>query len=127
VSWLRKVLGSGFELVTRDPGYVLVADPALIDVHQFRELVAAAAQAEDGPAVGMLLTALRLWRGRGSKYIAVLCYHGLGTTLARLGQVGEAEQNLRVAVDLYGIRGQTAEAARAREQLEELLKQQSRA
>jgi len=74
-----------------------------------------------GEAFSCYRQALDIAEACGSKYIAVLCYHGLGTTLARLGQTSEAEQNLRVAVDLYGIHGQTAEAAQAREQLEELL------
>ncbi len=63
VSALRKLLGPGLRLVTRDPGYALVADPAAVDVHRFRALVEEAAAADDRAAAQLLRAALRLWRG----------------------------------------------------------------
>src|SRR5580658_2332839 len=63
VSALRKLVGPDFRLATKDPGYVLIADPSAVDVHRFRGLVAEAASAEDRAAADMLQSALRLWRG----------------------------------------------------------------
>ena len=63
VSALRKLLGPGMRLETREPGYVLAAPPASIDVFRFRDLVAAAADEDNSAAEGMLTEALDLWRG----------------------------------------------------------------
>ena len=61
---LRKLLGPQMRLETREPGYVLTAPPAAVDVFRFRDLVTAAAGVADGPAAeGMLAEALGLWRG----------------------------------------------------------------
>src|SRR5260370_11220444 len=52
VSALRKLLGPGMRLETREPGYVLAAEPVLVDVFRFRDLAAAAAAVggDGGPA-----------------------------------------------------------------------------
>src|SRR5712691_723431 len=64
VSALRKLLGPQMRLETREPGYVLAAPPASVDVFRFRDLVAAAAAEAGNPAAeGMLTEALGLWRG----------------------------------------------------------------
>jgi DNA-binding SARP family transcriptional activator len=61
IAQLRKVLGDGVELVTRAPGYQLLADRSLVDVTYFDDLVAQARTAPDG--VELLRSALALWRG----------------------------------------------------------------
>jgi|HubBroStandDraft_1064217.scaffolds.fasta_scaffold03683_3 DNA-binding SARP family transcriptional activator/Tfp pilus assembly protein PilF len=78
VSALRKLLGPGMRLETRDPGYMLAADPAHVDVFRFRELVAAAGAADDAAATAMLNEALGLWRGTA---LADLTHHGLPEAL----------------------------------------------
>jgi DNA-binding SARP family transcriptional activator len=66
VSALRKALGSDV-ITTRQPGYVLHADPAQIDIGRFDELRAEAraalAEGDPGAAAGKLRAALALWRG----------------------------------------------------------------
>src|SRR4051812_43018033 len=64
VSALRKVLHPRMRLVTRDPGYVLLADRDTVDVYRFHDRVAeAAADADDESAAALLRDALDLWRG----------------------------------------------------------------
>jgi DNA-binding SARP family transcriptional activator/tetratricopeptide (TPR) repeat protein len=66
VSQLRSLLGGSrdVELLTRGPGYLLRADPQLIDVHRFRTLVGRARKAADDQVkVATLDEALGLWRG----------------------------------------------------------------
>ena len=68
VSQLRKALGPGGEmLLTRAPGYVLHAEPDLIDARRFERLLAEgrAAQAAGNAerAAGALRAGLGLWRG----------------------------------------------------------------
>ncbi|MGA8114107.1 MAG: AfsR/SARP family transcriptional regulator, partial [Actinocatenispora sp.] len=54
----------GVTLQRRPAGYVLGADPATVDLHRFRQLVAEARTApDDGTARSMLDQALALWRG----------------------------------------------------------------
>ncbi|MFC0545980.1 AfsR/SARP family transcriptional regulator [Kutzneria chonburiensis] len=64
VSDLRtRLAGLGVELETHGAGYLLRADPLLVDVHRFTALVAKAGLADDEERVGLLGEALRLWRG----------------------------------------------------------------
>jgi DNA-binding SARP family transcriptional activator len=69
LSRLRQVLATGHDngrpgIVHRSGGYVLTADPASIDLHRFRRLVAnARACADDEAAAAPLEEALSLWRG----------------------------------------------------------------
>jgi DNA-binding SARP family transcriptional activator/tetratricopeptide (TPR) repeat protein len=62
VSQLRKALGAQ-AIVTRDPGYVLVAEPDSVDLHRFERLVDEARQLDPAGAAGVLREALALWRG----------------------------------------------------------------
>jgi len=59
--------GAEARLVARPPGYLLEVDPATVDWHRFRDLVArarAARQAaDDADAAGLLRRASELWRG----------------------------------------------------------------
>ncbi|MGW2014956.1 BTAD domain-containing putative transcriptional regulator [Streptomyces sp. NPDC001927] len=63
VASLRTRLDGTLHLVTRAPGYALMADRTLVDVHHMEDLVAAAQQAPDDEAVRLLDSALDLWRG----------------------------------------------------------------
>jgi ABC-2 type transport system ATP-binding protein len=69
VSCLRRVLraaraASSTELVTPGSGYMLRTDPMSVDVHRFRDLVAAAIRATGHPdRRDLLRRALSLWRG----------------------------------------------------------------
>lgn len=66
VSRLRQVLDHYRDInIRRQPaGYVLVADPLVVDLHQFRHLLGRArAAVSDADAVSLLERALRLWRG----------------------------------------------------------------
>jgi DNA-binding SARP family transcriptional activator len=62
VSKLRKQLGES-RLVTRAPGYVLLAESSEVDLAQFEQLVAKARQADPEDAAALLREALALWRG----------------------------------------------------------------
>jgi DNA-binding SARP family transcriptional activator len=63
VSALRKVLGGTLRLETRDPGYLLRGERAMVDVCRFQDLVGSAAAAGDEAAVATLRQGLDLWRG----------------------------------------------------------------
>ncbi|MEV7598052.1 BTAD domain-containing putative transcriptional regulator [Kitasatospora sp. NPDC089797] len=68
VARLRTLLDDGLRLDTRAPGYVLHADPELIDAHRLDRLLdrartAAPDRAGDDTAVPLLREALALWRG----------------------------------------------------------------
>ncbi|MFD3997604.1 tetratricopeptide repeat protein [Streptomyces sp. NPDC058548] len=61
VAELRKLLGDGLELVTREPGYLLMAEPAEVDVYRFARLRAAAA--DGGPVLPLWREAMALGAG----------------------------------------------------------------
>jgi DNA-binding SARP family transcriptional activator len=64
VSDLRtRLAGLGLELERHGAGYLLRADPLLIDVHHFTTLIAKAGLADDTERVALLDEALRLWQG----------------------------------------------------------------
>ncbi|MFD5825613.1 BTAD domain-containing putative transcriptional regulator [Lentzea sp. NPDC060358] len=64
LSRLRSLLvPEGVQIQRRPTGYVLLADPGVVDLHRFRRLVAQAAPAGDEHALELLDQALRLWRG----------------------------------------------------------------
>ncbi|GAA4537521.1 AfsR/SARP family transcriptional regulator [Amycolatopsis samaneae] len=68
VSHLRRVLRNvqgehGARILTSPPGYLLVVDPLLIDVHHARALLGRAAHARPEIASALLAEALALWRG----------------------------------------------------------------
>ena len=71
VSRLRSILepertgrGQSSVLITREPGYLLSADPATIDIHRFKMAMAEARSLADADGASQLLTeALGLWRG----------------------------------------------------------------
>jgi DNA-binding SARP family transcriptional activator len=63
VSRLRKVLGGGDRIVTRDPGYLIRVAPDELDLFRFEWLVAEADEAPPERAARLLRDALALWRG----------------------------------------------------------------
>ncbi|OBA92426.1 transcriptional regulator [Mycobacteriaceae bacterium 1482268.1] len=65
VSRLRSAIGGrGAEIARQSGGYVLTADPMLIDLHSFRQLTAGARAATDPTEADSLFeTALAMWRG----------------------------------------------------------------
>jgi DNA-binding SARP family transcriptional activator/tetratricopeptide (TPR) repeat protein len=65
VSLLRRAFAGVPEVaISRGSGrYTLSVDPAHVDLHRFRELVALARATDDDGAAGLLGTALALWRG----------------------------------------------------------------
>ncbi|MFL6144257.1 MAG: AfsR/SARP family transcriptional regulator [Labedaea sp.] len=65
ISRLRNVLtvAGGVSIAHRSGGYVLSADPASVDLHRFRRLVAHARSADDVDAAAALDESLGLWRG----------------------------------------------------------------
>jgi DNA-binding SARP family transcriptional activator len=63
VSQLRKLLGNGETIVTRDPGYLIRVAPHDLDLARFERLVEEAGQASPTDAAQLLSDALDLWRG----------------------------------------------------------------
>src|SRR5262245_7762425 len=65
VSRLRQALADGAVRIPRGAdGYLIDVDPATVDVHRFRSLIAQAHRTGDGSAAAALLDqALGLWRG----------------------------------------------------------------
>ncbi|MEV1012525.1 BTAD domain-containing putative transcriptional regulator [Micromonospora sp. NPDC049801] len=64
LSRLRSCLADGAEISRRSGGYLLSVDPAAVDLHRFRDLVAGArAVPDDEAALGRFDEALGLWRG----------------------------------------------------------------
>ena len=97
VSQLRKALGAEV-VVTRPPGYVLVADPEQIDLHRFEGLLAEARSEQPERAAELLRDALGLWRGDP---LAELAYESFAQAeIARLEELRLAALELRVDADL---------------------------
>jgi DNA-binding SARP family transcriptional activator len=63
VSQLRKLLGDGATVATREPGYLIRIEPDQVDLLRFERLVAEAGEAEAARASRLLTEALDLWRG----------------------------------------------------------------
>jgi DNA-binding SARP family transcriptional activator len=109
VSKLRKQLGES-RLVTRAPGYVLLAESSEFDLAQFEQLVAKARQADPEDAAALLREALALWRGAP---LADLEYEAFAQAeISRLEELRLGVLEERVDADL--------EAGRHRETLGEL-------
>ncbi|MCU1687535.1 MAG: putative regulatory protein [Amycolatopsis sp.] len=123
VSQLRSLLaGNGdLELLTEGPGYLLRADPQLIDVHRFRALTAQARETgEDQPRVELLDEALSLWRGpalagtaswltrerlcSGVEEVRLLAVEDRLDALLRLGRHHEIIDELTSLVDTHPTR-----------------------
>ncbi|MEV0680706.1 BTAD domain-containing putative transcriptional regulator [Actinosynnema sp. NPDC050436] len=120
IAQLRKVLVGGVVLITRAPGYVLTAERDAVDVFRFEDLVAAARDAPDERAVGLLTEALALWRGplladvpgAGVREavtakldeLRLVAVQELATRLFRLDRASEAVPGLRDAVAEHPLR-----------------------
>ncbi|GAA3776380.1 BTAD domain-containing putative transcriptional regulator [Streptomyces phyllanthi] len=85
VSRLRQALRPTGEvrIVRRPGGYVLEADPATVDIHRFRDLVARARAAGDDQAAALMRRALELWRGEPFATVDTPWFHGLRQALER--------------------------------------------
>ncbi|MEV0088735.1 transcriptional regulator [Saccharopolyspora sp. NPDC050642] len=120
IAQLRKDLGDGVELVTRSPGYLLLAPRSLLDVTRFEDLIADARNASDEEAVDLLRAALALRRGPALADVeseslrrdvsdrldesVVTAVHELARRLNRLGRAAEAIEKLREAVAMRPLR-----------------------
>ncbi|WP_433265051.1 BTAD domain-containing putative transcriptional regulator [Actinosynnema sp. CS-041913] len=120
IAQLRKVLAGGVALITRAPGYVLTGDRDAVDVFRFEDLVAAARDAVDETAVGLLTGALALWRGPlladvpGEEVreavsgrleeLRLVAVQELSTRLFRLDRAADAVPGLRDAVGACPLR-----------------------
>ncbi|WP_246154482.1 AfsR/SARP family transcriptional regulator [Saccharopolyspora hirsuta] len=120
VAKLRKDLGSDVELVTRAPGYQLIAPRSAVDITQFEDLVAAARTAPDAEAVELLDAALSLHRGAPLADVAaerlrrevvdrldesmINAVHELAWRLHRIGRAVEGINPLREAVAMRPLR-----------------------
>ena len=62
-SYLSRLRAAGCAIERTSHGYVLRVEPASLDLHRFRELVARARLADDGTAAALFDEALALWRG----------------------------------------------------------------
>ena len=93
VSGLRAAFArhAGVEIHTEGPSYRLVADPMRIDVHRFRSVLNAAAEADrDDARIALLDEALQLWAGpplHGVASAEIGDRLGAGLIEARLGAV----------------------------------------
>ncbi|MFD3945168.1 BTAD domain-containing putative transcriptional regulator [Streptomyces sp. NPDC058579] len=115
VASLRTRLDSTLHLVTRAPGYALMADRNLVDAHHMEDLVAAAQEASDDEAVRLLDSALDLWRGPALEdcesrslrscaearleHTRLRALELLGERLLRTGRAGLAVPRLAAAVE----------------------------
>ncbi|MEU0883361.1 BTAD domain-containing putative transcriptional regulator [Lentzea sp. NPDC005914] len=64
LSRLRLLLApAGIGIERRSSGYVLLADPGVVDVLRFRHLITCSRDADDEQALGLYDQALALWRG----------------------------------------------------------------
>ncbi|MBW4716357.1 AfsR/SARP family transcriptional regulator [Saccharothrix obliqua] len=120
IAQLRKVLSGGVALITRAPGYVLTGDRDAVDVFRFEDHVAAARDATDEAAVGLLTGALALWRGpvladvpgfevreavsARLEELRLVAVEELATRLFRLNRAAEAVAGLRDAVAAHPLR-----------------------
>jgi DNA-binding SARP family transcriptional activator len=97
VSKLRKQLGEN-RLVTRAPGYVLLADESELDLGRFEQLVSKAGQAGPEDAAALLREALALWRGTP---LADLEYEAFAQAeISRLEELHLAVLEERIDADL---------------------------
>jgi DNA-binding SARP family transcriptional activator/tetratricopeptide (TPR) repeat protein len=120
IAQLRKMLGDDVELVTRAPGYQLVADRSLVDVTRFDDLIAQARTVPAADGVKLLRSALALWRGpvladvpasrlreQAAAWLdeaRLTTLHDLGERLLKLGRAGEVVGELRDAVERHPTR-----------------------
>ncbi|WP_324615626.1 AfsR/SARP family transcriptional regulator [Streptomyces sp. NRRL F-4489] len=85
VSRLRRVLPAGV-IEAKSGGYGLVIDPDAVDVSRFDRLVAQARAAQEPVRVGLLRSALELWRGDAMEGIALRGSQAFDAAVAGLGE-----------------------------------------
>jgi DNA-binding SARP family transcriptional activator len=97
ISRLRKALGSDV-LARREWGYVLRTEPDSIDLHRFKQLLAAAEPLPAAERSVKLAEALKLWRGPALADLAN--ESGLQTEIARLEELWLTTLERRIDADL---------------------------
>ncbi len=107
VSRLRKALAAPELILTRPPGYLLLAEPDTVDAVRFERLATAGRQALDAgrPAVaaGHLVTAAKLWRGPA--YDEFTAIPALEAEAMRLERVRRTAVEDRIDADLAAGQG----------------------
>ncbi|MBP2325043.1 DNA-binding SARP family transcriptional activator [Kibdelosporangium banguiense] len=120
IAQLRKVLGNGVELITKAPGYQLVADRCMVDATRFDDLITQARTVSAADGVELLRSALALWRGpvladvpaaqvrdQAAAWLdeaRLVALQDLGEQLAQLGRITEVIADLRDAVESHPTR-----------------------
>jgi DNA-binding SARP family transcriptional activator len=98
VSQLRKSLGDGETITTREPGYLIQVAPDELDLFRFERLVAEAEQAPPDRAARLLRDALELWRGPP---LADLAHEEfVGAEIRRLEELRLAALERRIEADV---------------------------
>ncbi|WP_461119220.1 AfsR/SARP family transcriptional regulator [Saccharothrix stipae] len=93
LSRLRGVLATPDLVVARRPGYVITVDPAAVDLHRFRRLVARAREVGDEQALPLLDQSLGLWRDRAFGLLDTPWLIGLRDALDRERLEAELDRN----------------------------------
>ncbi|MGW6442852.1 AfsR/SARP family transcriptional regulator [Lentzea sp. NPDC055074] len=92
LSRLRLLLApAGIGIERRSTGYVLLADPDVVDVLRFRDLLTRARGADDEHALGLFDQALALWRGEP--------FSGLDTPWLAAERTGLEREHLAARLD----------------------------
>lgn len=120
IAQLRKVLGEGLRLSTREHGYQLIADRTRVDVTWFDDLLGQSRNAQDVDAIELLGKALELHRGpvlsdlpaerlhaeigTAVEEAEIVAVRQLAERLHRLGRISEAIGVLREAVERHPLR-----------------------
>jgi DNA-binding SARP family transcriptional activator len=98
VSQLRKSLGDGERIITREPGYLIEVGPDELDLLRFERLVDEAKRAPPDRAARLLRDALELWRGAPLSDLANEPF--AQTEVRRLEEIHVAALERRVEADL---------------------------
>jgi DNA-binding SARP family transcriptional activator len=98
VSQLRKTLGPGDAIVTREPGYLIRVGPHELDLLRFEQLVEEARRAPADHASRLLHDALGLWRGPALADLANEPF--VQAEILRLEELRLAALELRIETDL---------------------------
>jgi len=96
VSRLRQILtaGDGVRIIHQPTGYRLVADPLMVDMHQFQHLTRRARDAgTPAAALALLEQALQLWRDKAFASLDTVWLGGIREDLHRQRRAAELDRN----------------------------------